>query len=442
MKKWYKLEEIEDFEHTAANFFKASYAPTLINDAVNIDLWDDDDFKDIFEQQEEKSIYLKETNDAWGAFKNKYSQWISRNGSLIANELYTLLMKYNPIHNYDRHEVYSGKDTSTKKPTDWIETVTDTPDNWKQTTTQTPTNWQKTNEKSFTNRHDTETETPTNWEKTTTQTPTNWKETETDSFTNYHETDTQTPTNWEKTTTQTPTLWEKTSTDTFTNYTETDTQTPTNWVKTTQTAGGSNANSDATRESIVPFNGSDLAMVSGKDVQHAENITETQAGTYQNQKTITGSKTNTEAQTGTYQTTEAQDGTFETTEAQGGTFETDKTFTGTKQKETAHTGTYEVTEEQGGTYERDREMTGKETVTETQAGTFKTEVEESGSKVVTKEQEGTFEDEMAYGKKVDISGNIGTLTTGAMIRETLEIYDNDFIAKWINRFFNTYCAYV
>ena len=97
-KVWYKLEDIEDFDHTGSHYFDASYAPSLVENAQNVELWDTDDFKDIFDMQCEKSILLKETEDPWGAFLNKYNQWIARNGVLIANEAYTLFMKYNPIH--------------------------------------------------------------------------------------------------------------------------------------------------------------------------------------------------------------------------------------------------------------------------------------------------------------------------------------------------------
>lgn len=322
-KVWYKLEDIEDFEHTAQNFFKASYAPTLEENAANIDLWTDENFIDLFEQQSEKSILLKETEDPWGSFKNKYSQWIARNGALIANEAYTLFMKYNPIHNYDRHEEYTGSDTITKTPTNWLETKTETPNNWKETTTQKPTNW-------------------------------------------------------EKTTTQTPTAWEKTDTDTFTDYTETDTQTPTGWKTETKSTDFLNPSIDVNK--VVPFDSDTLTAVSA--TQKMINNTEEQKGTMQDQRTITGSKTHTSEQTGTYQTTEEQ------------------------------------------------------------AGTYETERTETGSRSTTTAQTGTFEDETEYGKVVDIYGNIGTLTTGAMIKETVELYDSDFIARWLNRFFNTYCAYV
>lgn len=385
-KTWYKLEDIEDFDHTGSHYFDASFAPSLVENAADVELWDTSDFKDIFEMQSEKSILLKETDDPWGSFLNKYNQWLARNGVLIANEAYTLFMKYNPIHNYDRHEEYTGSDTVTKTPTDWKETKTEEPNNWKETTTQTPNNWIKTDERSYTNYHETETETPTNWEKSTTQTPTNW----------------------EKTTTQTPTAWETTDTDSFDNYAETDTQTPTGWKKETKSADFLNPSIDVNK--VVPFDSDTLTAVSA--TQKMINEIEEQKGTMQNEKTITGSKTHTSEQTGTYQTTEEQ------------------------------AGTYVTSEEQTGTYERDKTKTGKETFTEQQAGTYTTERAESGSRSVTTEQAGTFEDETAYGKVVDIYGNIGTLTTGAMIKETVELYDTDFVARWLNRFFNTYCAYV
>lgn len=385
-KVWYKLEDIEDFDHTGSHYFDASYAPTLVENAAEVELWDTGDFKDFFDRQSEKSILLKETVDPWGSFLNKYDQWIARNGVLIANEAYTLFMKYNPIHNYDRHEEYTGSDTVTKTPTNWQETKTETPNNWKETTTQTPSNWIKTDERSYTNYHETETETPTNWEKSTTQTPTNW----------------------EKTTTQTPTAWETTDTDTFTDYTETDTQTPTGWKKEIKTTDFLNPSIDVNK--VIPFDSDELTAVSA--TQKMINNTEEQKGTMQDQKTITGSKTHTSEQTGTYQTTEEQ------------------------------AGTYVTSEEQTGTYERDRTKSGKETYTEQQAGTYTTERSESGSRSTTTSQTGTFEDATEYGKIVDIYGNIGVTTTATMIKEILDLYDHDFIERWLSRFFNTYCAYV
>ena len=430
MKKFYKLDDIANFDNIN-NFFAASAAPTYKQNAANITLWSETQFEDVFEQQSGKSFYAKETADPWGAFKNKYTQWLSRNGSFIANELGALLEKYNPIYNYDRHEAYSGSDTSLKTPDDWTTTKTETPDDWKETTTQTPTNWTKT-----------DTQTPTNWKTTETQTPTDWQEETTKSFDQYHETETQTPTNWEKTDTQTPTQWTNTKTDSYTGYTETDTQTPTNWVKTTQTAGASGANGESTQNQIIPFNGSDFANVSKATTQRSQNVTETQGGTYQDQKTITGSKALTETQSGTYQVTSEQTGTYETdrtktgtetdTKTQSGTYETDRTKTGTETDTKVTSGTYQTETEQSGTFQNQS----------VQTGTYTTETATTGSRTETIEQTGTLEDKTTYGKKLDVEGNIGVTTTAEMITQIINLYDTDFIARWVTRFIDTYCAYV
>ena len=400
-KQWYKLEDIADFTNIN-NFFAAEGTPTFETNAQAIQLWSESQFEDVFDMNSEKSIYVAVTNDPWGSFKNKYTQWLNRNKNFIADELDALLRKYNPIYNYDRHEVYGGSDTVTKTPTNWVQTKTETPDNWKETVTQTPTGWKQT-----------ETQTPTNWKETETQTPTNWeKEVET-SYTNFHETETQTPTNWEKTETQTPTNWQKQNTETYTNYNETETQTPTNWVKTNQTAGNSpTLNASASIEAVIPFNGSDFANVSKSSEQHSKMETETQGGTYETAKTITGSKTDTETQSGTYQTVTEQAGTFETDKTKTGTETTTETQSGTYQTETSHTGTYT------------------------------TETATTGSRSETVEQEGTFEDETVYGKTVDIEGNIGVLSSSDMIGQIIRLYDNDFVSRWINRFFDYYCCYV
>lgn len=409
-KKFYKLEDIANFTGIN-NYFAATGTPTFVENATQISLWTESNFEDIFDKQCGKSLYIKETADPWGAFKNKYTQWLARNNNFIANELYALLSKYNPIYNYDRHEVYSGSDTALKTPTDWVQTKTETPDNWKETTTQTPTNWKST-----------ETQTPTNWKSTETQTPTNWQEETTKEFDQYHETETQTPTNWEKTETQTPTAWTNTKTDSYTNYTETDTQTPTSWTKTTQTAGASGSNGESTQNQIIPFNGSDFANVSKATTQRAQNVTETQAGTYQDQKTITGTKANTEVQSGTFQTVTAQDGTFET----------DRTKTGTETDTKTQSGTYETETQQTGTYQTETQQTG----------TYQTETSTTGSRTETIEQEGTFEDKTTYGKKVDITGNIGVVSTIDMINQVLSLYDTDFVERWITRFIDSCCVYV
>ena len=115
-KQWYKLADIADFSNIN-NFFAAEGTPTFEANAQAIQLWSESQFEDVFDMNSEKSIYVAVTNDAWGSFKNKYTQWLNRNKNFIADELDALLRKYNPIYNYDRHEVYGGSDTVTKTPT-------------------------------------------------------------------------------------------------------------------------------------------------------------------------------------------------------------------------------------------------------------------------------------------------------------------------------------
>ena len=387
MKKFYKLEDIANFENIN-NYFAAVGTPTFSVDAQQINLWSESQFESIFDENTEKSFYCKETNDPWGAFKIKYTQWLGRNNSFIANELSALLSKYNPIYNYDRHEVSSGSDTELQTPDEWKDTKVITPDNWKSTTTQTPTNWKST--------------------------------------------ETQTPTNWEQTVTQTPTQWQKTSTDSFTNYNETETERPTNWEKTTQTQGASGSNAEATENKIIPFDGSDWANVSKSVTQRDQNVKETQSGTFAHEKTISGTKTNTETQAGTYQTTTEQDGTFETDRTKTGTETDTKTQSGTYETDRIKTGTETDTRTQTGTYKTETEQTG----------TYKTETAETGTKTETSEKSGTFESKTTYGKKLDISGNIGVLSTEDMIKQVIELYDTDFIKRWIVRFIDSVCVYV
>lgn len=431
MKKFYKLEDIANFENIN-NHFAAVGTPTFTADAQQLSLWNESQFESIFEEHTEKSFYYKETNDPWGAFKIKYTQWLGRNSSFIANELSALLSKYNPIYNYDRHEVTSGSDTELQTPDEWKDTKVITPDNWKSTTTQTPTNWKSTETQTPTNWQDQNVKSFTDYHETETQTPTDWIEETEKSFDQYHETETQTPTNWEQTVTQTPTQWQKTSTDSFTNYNETETERPTNWEKTTQTQGGSGANSEATQNQIIPFDGSDFANVSKSVTQRDQNVKETQSGTFAHEKTISGTKANTEVQTGTYQTTTEQDGTFETDRTKTGTVTDTKTQSGTYETDRIKTGTETDTRTQSGTYKTETEQTG----------TYQTETAETGTKTETSEKSGTFESKTTYGKKLDITGNIGVLSTEDMIRQVIELYDTDFIKRWIVRFIDSVCVYV
>jgi hypothetical protein len=431
VKKFYKLEDIANFENIN-NYFAAVGTPTFSVDAQQINLWSESQFESIFDENTEKSFYCKETNDPWGAFKIEYTQWLGRNNSFIAIELSALLSKYNPIYNYDRHEVSSGSDTELQTPDEWKDTKVITPDNWKSTTTQTPTNWKSTETQTPTNWQDQNVKSFTDYHETETQTPTDWTEETEKSFDQYHETETQTPTNWEQTVTQTPTQWQKTSTDSFTNYNETETERPTNWEKSTQTQGASGSNAEATENKIIPFDGSDWANVSKSVTQRDQNVKETQSGTFAHEKTISGTKENTEVQTGTYQTTTEQDGTFETDRTKTGTETDTKTQSGTYETDRIKTGTETDTRTQTGTYKTETEQTG----------TYKTETAETGTKTETSEKSGTFESKTTYGKKLDISGNIGVLSTEDMIRQVIELYDTDFIKRWIVRFIDSVCVYV
>ena len=429
-KKFYKLEDIADFTGIN-NFFAAAATPTFSATAQELQLWTEAQFESVFDEHTEKSFYNKETLDPWGAFKIKYTQWLGRNGRFIADELDALLSKYNPIYNYERHEVQSGSDTRTQTPDDWATTKTETPDNWKETTTQTPTNWKQTETQTPTNWKQTETQTPTNWKETETQTPTNWQEENTKSFTNYHETSTQTPTNWSTTETQTPTQWTKTDTDSYTNYHETETQTPDDWVKTTDRSG-ENANADITDNSVIAFNGSDFARTTRNDTRHTYNQTEEQGGTYETDKTVTGTKQHTETQTGTYQKVTDQAGTYETDNTKTGTETDTKVTSGTFQTETAHSGTFQTETEHTGSFQTETAHTG----------TYTTETSTTGSRSETIEQTGTMEDLTEYGKQIDITGNVGVTSTVDMINQIISLYDTDFVKRWIERFINSVCVYV
>lgn len=113
--------------------------------------------KNVPEEEDARNTYLNTV------FLQMFSDWKNRRCGALASLKNAMLMKYNPIENYDSTETKTGTETNVNTPTNRKETETKTPTNWKQTETQTPTNWKET-----------ETKTPTQWKETETQTPTNW----------------------------------------------------------------------------------------------------------------------------------------------------------------------------------------------------------------------------------------------------------------------------
>ena len=481
-KKFYKLDDIANFTNIN-NFFKLEASPNTMDSAIApvYVLWTEEMFEDVFEQNCEKSIYIHETNDAWGKFKNLYTQWVARNKTFIANEMDALSQKYNPIENYNRYEEHSGEDVNTKAPDEWVQTTTETPDDYKVTTTQTPTNWVKENNRSYDNYHETLTDTPDDWVTEKTDTPTNWIKENNRSYDDYHETATDTPTNWETTKTDTPTNWVTEKTDTpnnwrkevaeeYEDYKETEIQTPNGWTQETSKLSINNGGN--VNNKVVPFEATEPELVSQTESSANENTATEQKGIFETSKAIEGRKTVTETQDGSYTSSTEQSGTFQTVTEQSGTFEHDKTITGsetiteeqkgTYTSSTEQSGTFEhdktitgsetITEEQkgtftssteqSGTFEHDKTITGSETITEEQKGTFKTEVEESGSKVITNEQSGEMVDTTAYGHIIETKGNVGVTTSQQMIASSLELYSHDFVYRWLMRFFDSCCVYV
>ena len=149
--------------------------------------------------------------------------------------------------------------------------------------------------------NDTRLETPTNWKETTTEKP---------GADGYSETETQTPTNW---------IESRKETVGNDGYTETETQTPTNWEKTIESDKSDNDVEGST--SLYAFNSSDPVPISKSETQTDSKIVETQSGTYETKREISGEK----------------DVDIERT----GTYETKREIEGEKITETGHTGTYE-----------------------------------------------------------------------------------------------------
>ena len=149
--------------------------------------------------------------------------------------------------------------------------------------------------------NDTRLETPTNWKETTTEKP---------GVNGYSETETQTPTNWKES---------RKETVGDDGYAETETQTPTNWEKTIESDKADNDVEGST--SLYAFNSSDPVPISKSETQTDSKSVETQSGTYETKREISGEK----------------DVDIERT----GTYETKREIEGEKITETGHTGTYE-----------------------------------------------------------------------------------------------------
>ena len=149
--------------------------------------------------------------------------------------------------------------------------------------------------------NDTRLETPTNWKETTTEKP---------GVDGYSETETQTPTNW---------IESRKETVGDDGYTETETQTPTQWEKTIESDKADNDVEGST--SLYAFNSSDPVPISKSETQTDSKSVETQSGTYETKKEISGER----------------DVDIERT----GTYETKREIEGEKITETGHTGTYE-----------------------------------------------------------------------------------------------------
>lgn len=149
--------------------------------------------------------------------------------------------------------------------------------------------------------NDTRLETPTNWKETTTEKP---------GVNGYSETETQTPTNW---------IESRKETVGNDGYTETETQTPTQWEKTIESDKADNDVEGST--SLYAFNSSDPVPISKSETQTDSKSVETQSGTYETKREISGEK----------------DVDIERT----GTYETKREIEGEKITETGHTGTYE-----------------------------------------------------------------------------------------------------
>ena len=297
-------------------------------------------------------------------------------GKNWAKEYATLSFLYDPIENYSMEEKHTGNDTRLETPTNWKETRTETvgQDGYTETETQTPTNWKETR---------TETVGQDGYTETETQTPTNWKETRTETVgqDGYTETETQTPTNWKES---------KKETVGQDGYTETETQTPTQWEKTIESDKADNDVAGTT--SLYAFNSSSPVPISSSDTQTDAKSVETQSGTYETKREISGEKDTDIERTGTYETKREIEGEKIAETNRTGTYETKREIEGEKIAETDHTGTYET----------------------------KREIE--GEKITETDRTGTYEDKTTYNSTLKRSGNIGVTTSQQMIESERELW--------------------
>lgn len=168
MKQAYKIDDFLEDNNTLGLAGLSIYdgeTYTLLEHAETyrmiIDFWGERciviNNKNVPEAEDARKTYLNTV------FYQMFSDWKSRRCVSLASLKNAMLMKYNPIENYDSTETKTGTETNVNTPTDRKETETQTPTNWKSTETQTPTGWKET-----------ETKTPTQWKETETQTPTNW----------------------------------------------------------------------------------------------------------------------------------------------------------------------------------------------------------------------------------------------------------------------------
>ena len=191
---------------------------------------------------------------------------------------------------------------------------------------------------------------------------------------------------------ETPTNWKETRTETVgqDGYTETETQTPTQWEKTIESDKADNDVAGTT--SLYAFNSSSPVPISSSDTQTDAKSVETQSGTYETKREISGEKDTDIERTGTY--------------------ETKREIEGEKIAETDRTGTYETK----------REIEGEKIAETDRTGTYETKREIEGEKITETDRTGTYEDKTTYNSTLKRTGNIGVTTSQQMIESERELW--------------------
>lgn len=339
-------------------------------------------------------------------FSGEFTRWWARRGSQWGRLMDAFNKEYDPISNYDRHEVGGWSDTNAIGARSNSESATDTYGEKSRTTTETP------------RVTTTRTVTP-DLTETVTETP------------GVTETTVVTP-DLTETITETPGV-----TDTVTvtpNRTESVTETP-RVVTQTVTAPGSSTTTASTiygdNSSTAVPTGSTTVTNSGSDTV---TVTPT-GGTNQTETRSTGTETTQTAHTGDNETVTEKSGTERTLVSRTGDNETVTERDGTETTQTSRSGDNETVTERTGSETSTEEFSGSNTTTVEDEENEDTHVKTATSAAATDTLTRLFQNYRVY-------GNIGVTTSAQMLSGEFELRSaHDLVAFAILEFVNLTTVY-